>query len=172
MSNDALNHEIQDCSTSRLAWYVGRLSLVAMILWTLAFCWYEFSVQRDAYWTFRTHSRLLLTFQILEFAIVVTLAWHCGLSVGWLVSMFLIAMLCSSLCMPTAVRAANSVREQLAINRHFELDKRTIAYAVFSILQILGFVFAWISKNWRRKQFLLKVGAETDEVKLKKDVGP
>lgn len=122
--------------------YVFCLMFCATILWLLAFGIFEISRREDAYAAFRLYPQLLSVSKILIFACVVFFAIKDNLSVGWPLSMCLIAILVSAGLYHPPAASDHFIRTVLITDEFYQFQGRTSAFAVFSIVQIFGITLA------------------------------
>lgn len=137
------------------------LCVSAILLWVAAFCIYEGTYNNDSYQAIQLHTEFLFAFSILIFVFSVALTRYRSWSIGWPISMLVIAMLLSALA-PFGVRAESTIREQLDLSKYFEFGRRTIGYAVFSGLQVLGYLLA--AANGRHRNELTTGSSEQIDV--------
>ena len=126
------------------------LCVSATLLWGIAFCIYEATFDNDSYQAMQLHTEFLFVFQIVIFVFTVGLTRYRSLSIGWPISMLVIAIVFNALA-PFGIRAESTVREQLELSKYFEFGRRTIAYSVFSGLQMLGYLLAAANSRHRNE---------------------
>jgi hypothetical protein len=134
-----------------MSFRLAILVALSALLPCIAYCGYEVAMRNDPYFAFKLHPRALFCGQLLLTLSVLLISKQAKLSLGWPISTAIIAFLCFSFLTPVDVRPEAYVRQQLKLQPYLEVSRWTINFAVFSAIQLSGFVFAalrqFLSKN-------------------------
>ena len=145
------------------------LVVLMSIFWATSYAHFEFVRTKDLYRAFCTHPQILLCLQLLLLFSVIGFARYRKLSLGWPIAFFSFAMLYVSFYTPAIVLAKNGVLSELKADPYFEFTQRSLVYFVSSTIQVLGYVFAWLS----RARLLAKnrIGIDEEHSRVAKGTG-